>query len=119
MMLQELLKQLFGLRVHHETREIPVCALVTGKNDLKLAVATKNPEPGHCGINIESGMLIARSGTIDDFVDVLTTNLDRPVLNRTERKRWSVGAVRTGSSHRAKAPIDMLVVDVVNPPAEQ
>ena len=144
LMLQELLKERFGLKVHHETREIPVYALVTGKNGLKLAVATKNPEPGHRGINIESGMLIARSGTLDDFADILTTNIDRPVLNRTnlsgnydftltweppngKNGAWAPFGPALLSTVRelglrldpAKAPVDMLVIDAVDRPAEQ
>jgi len=144
LMLQQLLKERFGLKAHHETRQLPVYALVVGKNGLKFSVAKENPEPGHRGINIESGMLISRSGTLDDFADVLTTNLDRPVLNRTNLTgnydftlTWEPPNGKNGpwapfgpgllSTIRelglrldpAKAPIDMLVIDAVEHPAEQ
>ncbi|HVV45766.1 MAG TPA: TIGR03435 family protein [Bryobacteraceae bacterium] len=143
-MLQSLLKERFGLKVHHETREIPVYALVVGKNGMKLAVAKENPEPGHRGINIESGMLIARSGTLDNFADILTTNMDRPVLNRTNLNgsydftlTWEPPNGKDGpwapfgpallSTIRelglrldpAKAPIDMLVIEAIERPSER
>ncbi|HVW11074.1 MAG TPA: TIGR03435 family protein [Bryobacteraceae bacterium] len=143
-MLQQLLQERFGLKVHHVTRELPVYALVVGKNGLKVAVATQAPEPGHRGINIESGMLISRSGTIDDFADVLTTNLDRPVINRTKltgaydftltweppngtNGPWAPFGPALLSTVRelglrldpTKAPVDMLVIDAVEHPADQ
>jgi uncharacterized protein (TIGR03435 family) len=143
-MLQTLLKERFGLEVRHETREIPVYTLVVGKNGLKFSVAKENPEPGHRGINIEAGMLIARSGTIDDFADILTTNLDRPVLNRTNLTgnydfalTWEPPNGKNGPwapfgpalfstigdlglhLNPAKAPVDMLVIDAVGRPVEQ
>jgi len=144
LMLQELLKERFGLKVHHETRQLPVYALVVGKSGPKLAVAKENPAPGHRGINIESGMLIGRSGTLDNLTDILTTNLDRPVLNRTNLSgsydftltweppngkdgTWAPFGPALLSTIRelglrldpAKAPIDMLVIDAVERPAEQ
>jgi len=143
-MLQALLKERFALKVHHETRQIPVYALVVGKSGMKLAVAKENPEPGHRGINIESGMLIARSGTMDDFVNVLTTNMDRPVLNHTNLSggydftlTWEPPNGKDGpwapfgpallSTIRelglrldpATAPIDVLVIDSVEHPSER
>lgn len=143
LMLRKLLTERFGLKVHSERREIPVYALVTGKDGPKLGVAKEDPAPGHRGINIESGVLIARSGTMDDFVDVLTTNLDRPVLNQTNLAgqydftltwdqppanggQWSpIGpalftpirelGLRLDS---AKAPVEVLVIDAVERPTE-
>src|SRR3569833_501765 len=144
LMLQKLLMERFGLKAHSERREIPVYVLGTGKDGPKLAVPKETSDPGHRGINIESGVLIARSGTMDDFVDVLTTNLDRPVLNQTNLNgkydftltwdqpggnggQWSpIGpalftpirdlGLRLDSS---KAPVEMLVIDAVERPAER
>jgi uncharacterized protein (TIGR03435 family) len=43
LMLQGLLADRFQLRVHHETRELPVMALMIAKNGSKLTVATMQP----------------------------------------------------------------------------
>jgi uncharacterized protein (TIGR03435 family) len=143
LMLQELLMERFGLKVHTERREMAVYVLVTGKDGPKLGTPKENTDPGHRGINIESGVLIARSGTMDDFVGVLTTNLDRPVLNQTNLNgkydftltwdqlpangaQWSpIGpalftpirelGLRLDS---AKAPVETLVIDAVERPTE-
>lgn len=83
LMVQKLLAERFALKAHDESREIPVYLLVVGKNGPKMEVATTPAGPGHRGININPGVIIAREGTMADFADVLTTNLDRPVLDRT------------------------------------
>ncbi len=143
-MLQSLLQERFALKVRHDTRQMPVYTLSVAKNGPKFAAATKNPEPGHRGINIESGMLIARSGAIADFADILTANLDRPVLNRTnlsdaydftltweppngKNGPWAAFGPALLSTIRelglrldpAKEPVDVLVIDAVNRPVEQ
>ena len=82
-MVQQLLATRFGLKVHHESRDRPVYQLVTGSGPLKITPGTGRAEPDRRGINIEKGALYARDGSLDDFAAVLTTNLDRPVLNKT------------------------------------
>jgi uncharacterized protein (TIGR03435 family) len=82
-MVQQLLATRFGLKAHHESRDRPVYLLVIGNRPLKITPGTGRAEPNRRGINIEKGALSARDGSLDDFADVLTTNLDRPVLNKT------------------------------------
>jgi hypothetical protein len=57
--------------------------MLVGKNGPKLETAKTPAEPGHRGINVNPGVMTAREGAMSDFADVLTTNLDRPVLDRT------------------------------------
>lgn len=83
LMVQTLLQDRFGLKLHRENREFPVYTLVVGKGGPKMAVATGDDQHYGRGLNIESGVLVSRGGTMGELVDVLTTNLDRPVLDKT------------------------------------
>ena len=83
LMVRTLLEARFGLKLHRENREFPVYALVVGRGGSKMAAATEYDQLHGRGINLESGVLVSRSGTMAELADVLTTNLDRPVLNRT------------------------------------
>lgn len=141
-MLQKLLADRFGLKVHRESREMPVYALVVGTNGPKLTAAKEGSEPRGRGINIAGGVLVARDGTMEEFVDVLTTNLDRPVIDRTNLTgrydfslAWDQQSVPAGPNWNPigsalftpvrelglrldaqKAPIEMLVIDSVERP---
>jgi uncharacterized protein (TIGR03435 family) len=83
-MLQAVLTDRFGLKVHRETRELSVYDLVVGKNGPNLNTSDKD-EAYCCGgeINIGNGEFIARGATVPLFVRILTDNLDRPVLDKT------------------------------------
>lgn len=83
LMMQVLLAERFGLKLHRETREIAVYALVTGKNAPNLTESPLGAPAEGRGVNIVSGKLIARDATMGELVDVLTTNLDRPVIDET------------------------------------
>jgi len=146
LMLQKLLVDRFSLKVHRESKEIPVFLLVVGPGGPKLITAKEGGDPKRRGINIYAGILEARQGGLDDFAEILTTNLDRPVLNRTNLtgsydftltwdqpaeppngSAWTpIGAVlfplvrslglRLDS---ARAPVEILVVDSVERPTEK
>jgi uncharacterized protein (TIGR03435 family) len=145
LMVQRLLAERFGMKAHRESREIPVYVLVVGKNGPKLETAKTPAEPGHRGINISKGVMTAREGTMEDFADVLTTNLDRPVLDRTNLEgrydftltwdppvaaangpSWSpIGASLFMAIRELglrldpqKAPVDMLVIDSIGHPTD-
>jgi uncharacterized protein (TIGR03435 family) len=82
-MMRGLLRDRFRLKMHRETREMDVYALVAGKSGPKLVEsALGSPAEGR-GVNIVSGTMIARDATMPELVDVLTTNLDRPVIDKT------------------------------------
>src|SRR5262249_44960362 len=85
-MLQRLLVDRFKLKVHREMREIPVYALVVGKNRSKLKEAAEDGEAtGHLRVVGRNYEITQPKATIDDIVQWLLTSafLDRPVVNHT------------------------------------
>ncbi len=146
LMVQQLLASRFGLKMRRESREIP--RLPAGRRKQRLSKITpraNKTEPNRRGINIEKGSLYSREGSLDDFAEVLTTNLDRPVLNRTQltgpydftltwddppagaptQQGWSpIGpALFTAVKdlglrlEAQKAPVEMLVIDAITRPS--
>jgi uncharacterized protein (TIGR03435 family) len=89
-MLQEVLEDRFQLKLHHETREIPVYALNVGKNGPKLRAAVDPPcvpaagKPCRSGLQVQGNNLVLNlRGTVAQFVEVLNASLDRPIVDRT------------------------------------
>lgn len=89
-MLQAVLEERFHLKLHHETREIPVYALTTGKAGLKLRAAegpTCTPAPGkpcRSGVQLQGrNLVLDLRGTMAQFADTLSVSLDRPVVDQT------------------------------------
>jgi uncharacterized protein (TIGR03435 family) len=146
LMVRKLLADHFNLKAHRESREIPVYLLVVGPSGPKLTPAKDGGDPKHRGINIYPGLLEAQQGGLEDFAEILTTNLDRPVLNRTNltgsydfKLTWdqadepSNGPVWTPLGavlfplirsiglrlDSARAPVEMLVIDSVERPTEK
>jgi uncharacterized protein (TIGR03435 family) len=102
LMLQTLLADRFKLRIRHETKEIPVYALVAPKTGVKFADAEEGncaeagpnfpppgPVPGQtpplpCGAFLLSPTVLAGSRvSMAEFVRVLANHLDRPVIDKT------------------------------------
>jgi uncharacterized protein (TIGR03435 family) len=84
-MVQALLAERFKLKLHRETKEIPVYALVVGKDGPKLAegeVRSSLYRP-YGDIVTPPGKLTAHGATMAYFVQILTDNLDRPVIDKT------------------------------------
>lgn len=84
-MLQTLLADRFKLKVHREMREMPVYALVIGKNGAKLKPSAPDAGPGGrlqvVGRNYE--FTVAKA-TMDDIVGGIANSFpDRPVVDRT------------------------------------
>jgi uncharacterized protein (TIGR03435 family) len=102
LMLQTLLADRFKLKLHRENREMPVYALVAGKNGLKF---TKAPEGRECGEQRRSdhryelgatdlsgqchgfvpdkGALTGRSVDMSDFAEMLAIWAGRKVIDKT------------------------------------
>lgn len=111
-MLQSLLAERFGLKLHHESRNLPVYALVRGKGELKLHESAPDPaggsrsadqravnvaasgHPGGVSINYGNGSyftfgenkLEGHKLTAARTADVLSRFTERPVVDMTGLK---------------------------------
>jgi uncharacterized protein (TIGR03435 family) len=74
-MFQQLLADRFKLRVHWETRELPVYAMIVAKNGSHLQ-ATKQTDDG-ASISTNNGELTARGVTMAEIARALTQELSR------------------------------------------
>jgi len=84
LMVQSLLADRFQLKLHRETREIPVYALIVGKNGPKLQAATDATQcNGNGCFQVGNGSLTASGGTMAFTAEVLSRLLDRPALDKT------------------------------------
>ena len=83
-MLQALLKDRFNLRVHREMQEMPVYALVVGKNGPKFKESAPDAIPsGYGGVNGRNQYRKVTKGTMEDLADGLQVYAGRPVVDRT------------------------------------
>lgn len=84
-MLQSLLASRFMLKVHRDTKEMPVYALVIGSKGSKLKPSA--PDAGVMGRMMVEGrnyVTTRPKATMDDIVGAITNSfLDRPVIDRT------------------------------------
>ncbi|HVY94139.1 MAG TPA: TIGR03435 family protein [Bryobacteraceae bacterium] len=83
-MLQSLLLERFHMKMHLETRELPVYAMVVSKGGAKLKDAAA---PGRPAIRMNGGGVVFTSVTIADLIELMTrahlAELDRPVVDDT------------------------------------
>jgi uncharacterized protein (TIGR03435 family) len=84
-MAQALLSDRFQLKVHRESKELAVYALVAGKSGPKLPAAKDVPDgdDDDGAINIGQGRVIARGVSMATLVRILSENLERPAIDRT------------------------------------
>lgn len=75
LMLHSLLAARFNLVIHRETRDLPVFALLIGRNGLKVKEADGSPRT-----SIVKGRLTGQM-TMSSLADALTRLLDRPVVD--------------------------------------
>jgi uncharacterized protein (TIGR03435 family) len=95
LMMQNLLKDRFALRVHNETHETRVYVLLPAKNGLKLPDARPepciygrrppegNPQAGCGGMNVTPESIVNEKISMQWFAKVLAGVLGRPVLDRS------------------------------------
>jgi bla regulator protein BlaR1 len=92
LMLQALLADRFHLKLHRETKELPVYAFTIGKKGPKLKKAEESGEPMLRFKNLVPSngpqmiQLAAKNSSIQDVVDLYAKFLDRPVVDRTGLK---------------------------------
>jgi uncharacterized protein (TIGR03435 family) len=152
-MLQQVLTERFKLAVHRETRELPVYALSVARGGPKLKESAIDPSVAASarrggGVRMSMGMISANECTIPYFLSMLSRQLGRTILDRTNLTgnydftlRWNpdngVSASSDGAQTDAlpsiftavqeqlglklestKAPASVLVVDHLERPAE-
>jgi uncharacterized protein (TIGR03435 family) len=155
-MFQEILIERFGMKAHHETRDLPVYALVVAKGGPKMTPSTLRPDdsagiPGEPGLLTPSRGEETGRGTMMEFLARdLSEELGRKVVDSTGLKgrydftlTWtpeeSAGAMAGSSASGAaqgpslftavqeqlglkleavKAPVDVVVIDHLEKPAE-
>jgi uncharacterized protein (TIGR03435 family) len=81
-MLQTLLADRIQLKIHRETRELSVYALVVGKHGAKLKKSTAGAD-AVSGWRGTRGQLTFENSSMTLLTDLLTGILDRPVLDKT------------------------------------
>ena len=138
-MLQALLVDRFKLKVHEDTRQLPIFALVVAKGGPKLPHA-KAGEPYR--MTVGNGRITAQAVPMDELAATLTGNIDHIVSNRTGLAgvydftiRYSDDVAATADSstpsiftaledqlglklESAKGPVKVLIIDHVERPSE-
>jgi Protein of unknown function (DUF3738). len=84
LMLQSLLVERFKLKFHREKKDLPVYALVVGKNGPKLQKAEEGGAGGdRPTMMMRPGRMEAKRMSMSGFVDMLSNLVDRPVIDMT------------------------------------
>ncbi|HXB72971.1 MAG TPA: TIGR03435 family protein [Candidatus Acidoferrales bacterium] len=87
LMLQTLLAERFQTTLHRETKELPMYALVVGKNGPKLQETKGGPSSKDIrGITIDNGGVVYKNTSMAELADALSATifgLNRPVLDKT------------------------------------
>jgi uncharacterized protein (TIGR03435 family) len=145
-MLQSLLAERFQLKYHREMRELPVYALVVGKNGPKLKLTSSGPcATAKTGVlsfaPLIQGVFQTYSckpeSSMAQLAQMLSRRTDRPVVDRTGIEggqvfelRWAIAPSDAPSLFTAiqeqlglkleatKAHVDVLVIDSVQRPTE-
>jgi bla regulator protein blaR1 len=143
--LRSILASRFNLKLTHETRDLPVYALVAGGGSFKLSPIAE-PEPQAGGdrrvdsrvlFRIGNGSLSLQGGNIDAFAAQLGSLLDHPVEDKTGLTgkynldlHWNTGGDEAGSISSAveeqlglrleqrQAPTATIVIDQIEAPSE-
>jgi bla regulator protein blaR1 len=88
-MLQPLLADRFGLKFHHETRELPVYALVVAKGGPKLkeskpeTAGTDGTPARHMTMINGRGSIEGQGSTMDNLAHVLSPTVGRTIVDKT------------------------------------
>jgi uncharacterized protein (TIGR03435 family) len=140
-LLQPVLGDRFQLRVHHETRTLPVYNIVLAKGGLKMK---QSASPGTCyHTSVGSGLRVERDCTMNDIKNILEDPSGRYVIDKTGltgrydfELHWAPddtpaeSALAGGPSiftavqeqlglklESATAPVDVLVIDSAEQPS--
>ncbi len=139
-MLQALLADRFQLRTHHETKQLPIYALVVTPGGFKSREVPATEPPR--GMSWGAGSIEVRASPVASFVHALADTLHRPVVDKTGLTgrynlalKWAPDDMEptadAGPSiftaiqeqlglklESTKGPVDVLVVDHAEKPSE-
>ncbi len=144
-LVQKVLAERFGLKSHHEQREMPVFALAVSKDGPKMDSSNGDPNglPDNEGMG-GNGRQIRKftNVSMSDLALMLQPHVDRPVVDQTALKgrydfklQWTVDEAQATDADAppglftaiqeqiglklepTKAPVDVLVVDHVETPS--
>jgi uncharacterized protein (TIGR03435 family) len=116
-MLQEMLASRFKMKFHWETREMPVYALVRGKNGIKFRES--KPDQEKSGRGTVEGRIQTMHRTVATMADLardLRNYVDRPVVDKTGltgNYDYEVGATVYPRLERNRQPDDVDIVDAI------
>ena len=136
-MLQALLADRFGLKLHRETREMPAFALVVAKGGPKLTATTKPDNR----ISVAHGFFTGQKIDMAGLADALEMGSDRAIVDQTGLSgqydvtlKWNPDATDPDPSavplvtaiqeqlglklEATKAPVEVLVIDSVEKASE-
>jgi uncharacterized protein (TIGR03435 family) len=146
-MMQALLADRFGLKVHHESRELPVYNLIVAKSGIKMKISTSESS----GSSMSNSNYTAQGSTVEGIAFTLSSIVGRQVIDKTGladkydfKLTWTPDEMRAPSDASAaataadsapsifsaieeqlglklvsaKGPIDVVVVDHVERPSE-
>jgi uncharacterized protein (TIGR03435 family) len=147
-MVKNLLSERFQLKLHHDNRELPVYALLVGKNGSKLKASIGGDNHNS---NTLRGKITGSNIPLETFAVLLSNQLDRLVVDTTEltgyfdlQLEWSPDASRPSADagggaatepsgpsiftavqeqlglrlEATKAPVDALIIDSLERPSE-
>jgi len=97
-MLQTLLADRFKLTFHREKKEMSMYALVQGKNPPRVKPSDDSP---NTGIKISGNMVTFQKMSMAQLAEMLTRQMDRPVLDMTGMEGLYDFAVDTSASTEA------------------
>src|SRR5260370_11469166 len=85
LMLKSMMVERFKLKFHREKKDLPVYALVVGKNGPKLQKAEEGGAGGDrpMMMMMRPGRMEAKKMSMSTFVDMLSNLVDRPVVDMT------------------------------------
>jgi uncharacterized protein (TIGR03435 family) len=111
LMAKNLLEDRFQLKLHRETRDLPVYVLTQGKNGMKTKATPDSGKPIRSGFvePVAPGWLQGADITMEAFIRMLSRYADRPVLdgtNYTQKFTFKLQWAEEERPGRAASPDD-------------